>query len=610
MSDPCDPRSMSPGGQAPARTREVLAVGLLGLLLAGVLFAPALRGDRLIVGHAHGEQLVSAWANTQAQDELVRHRRFPTRVANVAGRPESLVFPMSLPTALLSLPFYPVLDVASVFNAAMVLNFLLAFFGAYLFLRRVSGSGPAALPGALLYALSPYTLDHLAYGPIEATAMGWLPIALWAVQRWPGAELRRCLLKGALLALVFAASPYYGFFAFPMAALLMLARPGIPLKLRIGEVMATCAAGLLLMAPLCWTLLQTFHSPLSLTPDRVKPVDPEYHDIYLKILTPINLVSLVFPSRRFNPDLLSKGCYLGIPALLACAWCAFRLPRSRFYLWAGLLFLFFAVGGAWRFATWPPALRGEAYLVTPVYWLVRYVPPFTQIFTTTRALPETLLCMGAMMALLLGALPETRRLPISLGLGLLVGLDLLLLFPASAPLPTAPLRIPAYYVTLAASPDDPGVVDLPGPQTDMEKGQYFLYQQVHKKRIPYDLNFNSFDKESQSQAYRFIQDLSLSEALPNHARDLEIEHKRFNCEAPCAGVMEIREAGYQLLVLHRTGHAGLDAKLDRCVRRCTEGALHEDKEVAVFRIPPPERMEPILRRTRKVRPEGPDGKAP
>jgi len=65
--------------------------------------------------------------------------------------------------------------------------------------------------------------------------------------------------------------------------------------------------------------------------------------------------------------------------------------------------------------------------------------------------------------------------------------DLLLLSPTPFPLPLSYARVPDYYHTLAAQPEEFGIMQIPIHRrgSEMYPGQYFYYQTVHHKGIPY-----------------------------------------------------------------------------------------------------------------------------
>lgn len=570
---------------------DLIIVAALGLLLALWLFGPALADlQGRIVGHDYSEQYVGAWANQVALENLARHQRSLLQVDGVVSPRGGVIYPMSLTTVLLSLPFYPFWDAAGVFNLAMVLNFLLALVAAFALLRHVGGGRWAALPGALLFALSPVCLEQFAHGPVESTALGWIPLALLAVEKLPGNRLRQHLVRGALLAATFAASPYYGLFAALAAAYLMLTRPGLGLPARVRRAGLTLAVAGVLTLPMAWALQSSISHPRSMVPKRTAPRDMTWHEQYLKRYSVIDLASLALPTRAFNPSHLPQAVYIGLPALLLGGLGLLRVRRSRRWAWLGGAALLFSLGGALKLGGYFLQV-GEDPLPMPAYWLCRYVPPFSDLFYPARALPVALLALGVMITLLLSrGLPARARSWALAAAVLLLAADMLLLSPGHGPLPSAPYRVPTFYRQLAQQAAGSfGVVDLPAPSSDSEMGRYFLYQLSHRKRIPYNLDLGDlepFSPGASPAARRLVAGLALAEQVPHRPRDRARDARLFRCPESCDGVAAVHALGYRYFVLHRTGHGPLDQALRRCLGRCLRAPVHADARVTVFETRP------------------------
>lgn len=567
------------------RYREPLFVVLLGVVLAAWLFHPAIVAP---TGHAVGreqsEQLVGVWANQVILENLVDRQRAPHHVDGLNFEPGGVVYPMSLPTALLALPFYGAFTITMLYNAAMLLNFLLSLLGAYLLFRHLGAGRPwAALPGALLYALAPYCLDSFAMGPMEATALGWIPLAILAVERLDGTRPVHHLVRAGALALVYAGNPYYGVFTLGAAGFLLLTRTGYKSSLaRIRGAAPTLAAAVLLMAPMAWYMMATLNHPHSLLPQRTGPQNMEFHAQFLSMYQAVDLASLVLPTSAYQSVYQHIGFYLGLSALLACGLAVARAKPSRRWLWLGLGFLLFSLGGGLRIAGWQAG--GEADpLRLPAYWLLMYVPGFSNIFYPYRAMPLVMLCMGAMVTLLLarpGALPRWAH---PLLFGALFVADMLLVYRQAAPLPAVPYQPPDYYLKLGAEQGNFGVLDLPPPGNDTEKANYLLHQRFHRKRIPYTLEMIPFWKVQNKRVNHFVQGIMLAEMPPNHPRRWDEEAKKFECGVDCAGLDGIWKLGIRDVVLHRTRQLVLDNKLTACLESCPLTLRHKDNQVRVYR---------------------------
>ena len=567
----------------PAHLALLALLTLLTVLLFGSVLGD-LQGR--IVGLTSSEQFSGAWVNAWAVRAMVEELRFPFTVPGVIFPEGSVIYPASLPTALLSAPFAGLLNSAGLFNMAMLLNFALALVGAWLFFRHLGGEPWAALPGAVLFALSPYFLDCMVNGPIEGTAVGWIPLCLWAVERHGGAGWRPALLRGVMVGLCFAANPYYGLFTALMTAYLLLSREGeARFSTRARRVAATALVSALLMLPLAWALDHSLTHPRSMTPEGQKRRESGFVSEYVARDGARDMGSMVLPTRAFDPRLLIHGAYLGLAALALCGVAVARVRGARRWLWPGLAFLLLALGGSLR-------LGGELIQVAgapvplPGRWLLQYVPPFSSMTHPYRAQPMIVLAMGAMITLLLARKVAPRHRPAaSCALSLVIGLDLLLLFGTPAPLPAAPFKVPAFYTDLAAEPGDFGVVDIPPSSSDYILGRYLLYQLVHGKRLPYNLDFWRFGPSAPLSVLAFLEGVDLILQEPNLPRSWDKEARAFRCKVNCDGPAAMAAMGYRYMVLHHTGHAPLDDKLAACVERCLPRVHHRDNEVTVYRLP-------------------------
>lgn len=558
---------------------------LCGLALAALLFHPVGEPDSAgsrIVGHDFSEMYSGAWVNHFAVRSMTRDHRFPTQVDGVVFEEGSKVYVQSLATALLSLPSYLAWDSAGGFNAAMVLNFLLAFWASLLLFRQVGGETWAAFPGALAFALSPFLLDHFAYGPIEGTAVGWIPLALWSVERYSGRRAWHLALQGVLVAATFAANPYYGLFTFAAAAYLMLSREETAARLRLRHAAVVLVVAAVLVSPLAWAMRLAVQHPRSMTPDRAGRAESEFHAEFLRREGVRDVASLALPTRAFHSRFLVHGVYLGLPLLLVCGLAAARVRRSRRWLWMGLAALLFCLGGSLKIGGWMPELGGGP-VPLPARFLCLYLPPFTAITHPFRALPLVLLAMGAMAALLFrGATPRKRALLALLCVAIVV--DFLVAYRGAAALPSAPFSVPTYYAELARQPGRFGVLDIPVTRSNFIVGRYMLYQLRHGKRIPYNFNHRRFGARDPDAAQAFAQSLALTPQDYNDPRDWAREASRFRCRVHCDGARELAKLGYRYVVQHLTASPAFDGKLAACARRCLPPPVHRDSRVQVYEL--------------------------
>ncbi len=255
----------------------------------------------------------------------------------------------------------PVLPVTALFgevvgyNIAILLSFVLSGCGMYLLVRDLTGSKGAGMLSGVIFAFSPYRMAHLGAGHLPLMGTQWLPLLLWAAERW----VRDCRKRDAAWAGLFyalgALSSWYYAFMFGLVAavyVLVRARPWRREWLRrdrlVGGAVFLAVAGLLVL-PAAWPLLrlsaqgETAHASLSLTYVDQWSASP------LDFLLPSAMHPLWGSSvmAHWPQNVHENLLYLGIvPMLLAVA--AWRLeesgPVKRAYLWLGGLSLVLALG--------------------------------------------------------------------------------------------------------------------------------------------------------------------------------------------------------------------------------------------------------------------------
>ncbi len=138
---------------------------------------------------------------------------------------QTLQFSHGVAALPLTLIFGPI----SGFNWTLLTSFVLGGYVTFCFARRVTSHTLGALVAGVIFAYSPYHMQRMVDGPLEITAIQWLPCYLFALYllledpRW-----WRSLLCGALLLWVSLGSWYYGLFcvlATGCAALVWLLMP-------------------------------------------------------------------------------------------------------------------------------------------------------------------------------------------------------------------------------------------------------------------------------------------------------------------------------------------------------------------------------------------------
>ena len=206
-----------------------------------------------------------------------------------------------------------------------------------------------------VYAFSSYRMAHLGAGHLPLMGTQWLPLMLWAAERW----IRDCRNRDAAMAGLFYAlgalsSWYYAYMyaLVAMAYLLLRARPWRKewrRRERLAGAALFVAVSIALVLPVAWPLLrlsaegETSHASLSLgyvDQWSASPLD----FVVPGAMHPVWGSAIV---GRFPQNVHENLLYVGlVPLLLAVA--GWRLEESglskRAFLWLGGLSLVLALG--------------------------------------------------------------------------------------------------------------------------------------------------------------------------------------------------------------------------------------------------------------------------
>lgn len=193
--------------------------------------------------------------------------------------------------------------------------------------------------------------------------------------------------------------------------------------------------------------------------------------------------------RTYTVDRLTRASYCGYITLFLCMSSLFFVRRrgAGFWLFTAAFFTIFSLG---------PFLyldRGRG-LSEPFFlykWFYLYFPFFSQVSIPYRFnLPAMLgfaILGGYALAGAFKALNARNSKYISLALSMAVVFEIAVLSPAPYPIPLSGLKAPAFYHELAGNREEFGILDLPLQRNkgELVPGEYFYYQTIHKKGIPY-----------------------------------------------------------------------------------------------------------------------------
>ena len=124
-------------------------------------------------------------------------------------------------------------------------------------------------------------------------------------------------------------------------------------------------------------------------------------------------------------------------------------------------------------------------------------------------------------------------------------LEIFFVAPTIVPIPTTRVTIPEHYYTLADEPDNLAVFDYPTrrAKTSMIPTEYFYYQSIHKKPIPYAIKDSWIDrKELWAHMTRNQQ---------SGGRDIENQLSRFSTEEIQKTFEDLKSKGFGFFIVHK-----------------------------------------------------------
>jgi hypothetical protein len=171
---------------ASPRWREVCVVAGLFAIASTVLTLPLARHPTRTLPSDLLDTLLTTWIISWDADSLRHGLHGVWNAPFYFPYPRTLAFSENLfGVAFLVAPVYwitgnPVLT----YNVAFLFSFTLAGTGMYLLVRELTGSRGAAAVAGAYYAFCPFRTAQAQLSHIQMLAIGWLPIALWALHRY------------------------------------------------------------------------------------------------------------------------------------------------------------------------------------------------------------------------------------------------------------------------------------------------------------------------------------------------------------------------------------------------------------------------------------------
>lgn len=507
-----------PALRALARFGPWHAFGFYLVVAVAVTFPVILHLTSRVVGDNESDVWKHLWGYWWVRGSLLRHFLYPLASTDINAPFGGSLFCIDPLNALVAVPLQAVMPLPAAFNVIVLVQLALGAFGAYCLVAYLTESRAAALPAGLIYGFSPYVMAYpVASGVTETLNLAWVPLSLlYFLRTAREGGLRNILRLAIFVFLTIFGSFYYAAFLMLLFALLALGallvgsfamarapnREGLREAARVvGRCVAGLAiAGLMGIFPV-YAFFYTISRPDSIIPPYVRERE-NLSGEYMALITQnyASLASYVLVGKEnltstFTVDRLSRSTYLGY---LVIFWFLMGLTVRGWSRCAALLALFFLLLslGPYMVITQSIRLRDP---VSPIYVLLYSVLPlFSKI-----AIPYRLALMVCLFGGITAAFGMRRVLAPQPAwmqnlLGLAIALQILIEYavasPAPYPAPLAPAAIPAFYREVAAEKAPFSILELPPTRwnTELCPGEYFLYQTVHQRPIPYTISGTAY----------------------------------------------------------------------------------------------------------------------
>ena len=402
-------------------------------------------------------------------------------------------------------PLVHLLGPAMVYNCKILFSFAAAPYGAYLILRHLRVTRPAAWCGGAVFIATPYFLLETFNGVSELVSVEWIPFAILFLLR---VQDRGRMRDVALAALFFCLSTYasgynafflllFGVVYLPVVSITLFRQRRPWRELRIKQLIilgALCGIGLVPLAVL--------HK----MSDTSKSVESEHSGMLQPSLNPgsdssAELVTFFRPGRNEIPLVSRDGdgnmhkkfttytTYMGYGVLaLALVGVLGYRQRSRLWWIMALFFFLVALGPFLRFKDVPMTI-GDYGIPMPSIVLYYLIPGFevtvrhTYRYVTMLHLVMAVLAGLGLQWLIAAQLSAAKRHFIVAGALALCLTEVLAFGPAPYPVPRTPREVPGVYQELARHKETYGIVELPYEDYLDYLQPLLFYQTVHGKKL-------------------------------------------------------------------------------------------------------------------------------
>ena len=502
----------------------------------------------LVIGDYRSDIWDHLWGHYRTEASLQEKGELPLYETRINVPYGGILYHVDLLNSLIALPLRAFFGATLSYNILVYAHLIFSGVATTLLALRFVKSRIGAVTSGLLFTFAPHMLTFtLASGVANRLNIGWIPLFfLFFHQLYVTGKMRYALFCGISFFCAAIGCWHYAFFIFMLTVPLSIWLMAAPLwnrwKYKIEMNLKPLYQSLILKRLLPVALLCGIGA-LPISQSASGSISTGSSGIYqrehftfwdgdakLELINDFAVLDLLLPFRMglltsYNYDLLYETTYLGY-ALLGFAMVGLwsKNPLKWLLLLLSLGFIVLSFGTDVFLHKQSTPIPNQLF-----YLCARVIPYMTAQEVPWEYIIPATFCLSLLAASgiehLLEKIPSTRWQKVGgLELILLVCLELFFIAPTIVPIPVASTKVPSIYYELAKDKEDYAIFDYPTRRnkTAMIPTEYFFYQSVHHKGIPYAIKDSWMDmNELWSQMTRLQQSGSanIDKAMLNFSKN-------------------------------------------------------------------------------------------
>jgi hypothetical protein len=604
---------MTEDGQTTAkrpheRMRLCAAVLFFLVLVLAATYPVSLYPTHLLVGAEYSDLWDHLWGYWRTEKALFIEGQLPFEERHINHPYGGQLYHVDFLNSLFMLPMRWIFGMPLAYNVLVWGQIVLGCTAMMLLARRFAEGWAAPIFAGIAFGFAPHMLCFtLGSGVANRLNIAWIPFFfLFFFKLVEGGKYRNAIYAALFFLLAALGCWHYAYFIFLITVFLSIRSLSVPLwrKLRgtqenLGRCYAKLTSRLGLLAASCALAAVPISRSASgsMSSDNPDAIYSREHSLFWDGKTPIDVINEFKPMDFFTPgkpgllmsynfDQLYETAYLGFVLLFSATLAIFSRKSLSLYLVPVILF-FLGLALGPTINAQPPAQPSE----NPLFYAAARTIPFmtAQEVPWEYTIPAIFcLCISAAIGISwLCSLLKPKWLRGSVGVGFIAALlyETFTISPPIMPVPYSRHHIPEFYQTLAADADDYAVFDFPSRRagSSLLPTEYFYYQTVHHKPIPYAILDSWLDKDEFWMRFTRTQQIGTKNSISS----------LMTCQAGsprgCGYIHRVKFAlaknGFRYFILHPKRLADRDRSQYKTLFAEMFGEpMHEDEDLMVYRL--------------------------